>query len=257
MRRDHSRRWVYLGHCVEYFQDLFLQKDTLLGLIARHQADHQLIDHWQQQIHCLRQWCSFVGFLIFVVLDQLVQTEERSRPSIVVAVLQEYADFVHNLRPSTGEVTFDDVQDARGQLRPNQIGRMDDRFDDAVTDQATVLFVDREFNVHRIAVGLLLQPTVCDDVFQVNGGRLSHRHLEIVLHDNLEHRRNEADDLVDLSEVGNCIPFISVRSQRSNRVARISIVPFVFQLFSEAFKVATNMYDRKARTLCRVATFFK
>jgi hypothetical protein len=83
-------------------QDLLLHADGLLAVV-RHQLRDDAVDLREQQVHGLPQGAALVSLLVLVVLDELVESQQRAEPAGGVGALQVQRDLVHHLRQGTEE----------------------------------------------------------------------------------------------------------------------------------------------------------
>jgi hypothetical protein len=106
-------------------------------------------------------------------------------------------NLVDDLGPPAREVVLDHVVDAGAELGPDEVRGVDDGVDDAVPDERPVLLVYGEGQL-LAALDLAVLPALRDQVLQVDGPSLAHRHVAVAHHHHGEQRGREPDDLVDL-----------------------------------------------------------
>ena len=59
---------------------------------------------------------SFFGFLVLVILDELIKSQEGAQPSGGVVALQESGDLFHDFRPFARVIVLHDMLDENRQL---------------------------------------------------------------------------------------------------------------------------------------------
>ncbi len=121
-----------------------------------------------------------VVFDLLVDLAKLIERLQRTVPRVDIVVLYEMVHLVHDGHPFVGEVVRGDLTHADDELRADRIRRVNHRLDQVLSDRALVALVQGECG--RVALGLLLllEPELTDHVLQVDGARLSHRHLHLI-----------------------------------------------------------------------------
>jgi hypothetical protein len=152
----------------------------------------------------------FVGLLVLEIFHQLIEAQKGAVPPAGIRIRQVDAYLVDDLGPPAREVVLDHVVDAGAELGPDEVRGVDDGVDDAVPDERPVLLVYGEGQL-LAALDLAVLPALRDQVLQVDGPSLTHRHVAVAHHHHGEQRGREPDDLVDLLQLGlRLLPLVRV-----------------------------------------------
>ena len=202
----HVQRQHELYEGEEDLEYLFLGEHAQVGLIVA-QLTQALEEHGQEDAHGLVIGLAVLGRLVLVDLAHLVEGLQGAVPRVYVRALDELVHLLHNRHPLVRKVVLRYGAHAHNQLRADLIGRVYDRLDQVVAYGRLVRLVQAEgrrdtrlasSSCQRLRLAALVHPVLADHVLQVDGARLTHRHLHLVGHDELKQARAEAEHVVNL-----------------------------------------------------------